>query len=79
MQFNDNINSSIKLQRLDTGKTVELVYNPSQIAQDPQVGSLMQKIMQNNATPDDRKLFGQLWQKRVEAIFQNISKVITIG
>ena len=79
MQFNDNINSSIKLQRLDTGKTVELIYNPSQIAQDPQVGSLMQKIMQNNATAEDRKLFGQLWQKRVEAIFQNISKVITIG
>jgi len=79
MQFNDNINSSIKLQRLDTGKTVELIYNPSQISQDPQVGSLMQKIMQNNATEEDRKLFGQLWQKRVEAIFQNISKVITIG
>ena len=74
MQFNDDINSSIKLQRLDTGKTVELIYNPSQIAQDPQVGTLMQKIMQNNATPaQDRKLFGQLWQKRVRS---NFSKYI---
>jgi len=78
MKFNADINSSIKLQRLDTGKTVELIYNPSQIAQDPQVGPLMQKIMQNNATQEETKLFGQLWQQRVEAIFANISKVITV-
>ena len=79
MQFNADITSSIKLQRLDTGKSVELIYNPSQIAQDPQTPQLMQKIMQNNATQEETKLFGQLWQNRVEAIFQNISKVITIG
>ncbi|MDC0933800.1 FmdE family protein [Arcobacteraceae bacterium] len=78
MQFNANITSSIKLQRLDTGKSVELIYNPSQISQDERVPQLMQKIMQNTATPEDKKLFGQLWQKRVEAIFANISKVITI-
>ena len=78
MKFNDSINSSIKLQRLDTGKSVELVYNPSQIAQDPRTGELMQKIMQNTATNEDKKLFGILWQERVEKIFQNISKVITL-
>ena len=27
MKFNDNINSSMKLQRLDTGKCVEIIYN----------------------------------------------------
>jgi hypothetical protein len=78
MQFNDTINSSIKLQRLDTGKTVELVYNPSSIEQNPQVMPLMQKIMQNNATAQDKKLFGALWQERVENIFNNIPKVITV-
>lgn len=78
MKFNADITSSIKLQRLDTGKSVELIYNPSQIAQDPQTPQLMQKIMQNQATQEEMKLFGQLWQKRVEAIFQNISKVITV-
>jgi len=78
MQFNAEISSSIKLKRLDTGKTVELVYNPSSIEQNPQVGTLMQKIMTNTATKEDKKLFGILWQERVEKIFQNISQVITL-
>ena len=78
MKFNDSITSSIKLQRLDTGKTIELVYNPSKISQNPQVGPLMQKIMQNQATADDKKLFGELWQERVKNIFKNISEVITV-
>jgi len=78
MQFNAEISSSIKLQRLDTGKTVELVYNPSSIAQNPQTGPLMQKIMQNIATPEEKKLFGTLWQERVENIFKNIPQVIKV-
>lgn len=78
MKFNAEITSSIKLQRLDTGKSVELIYNPSEIEQDPRTPQLMQKIMQNNATQEEMKLFGQLWQKRVESIFANISKVITV-
>lgn len=78
MQFNAEISSSIKLQRLDTGKTVELIYNPSSIEQNPQVGTLMQKIMQNIATPEEKKLFGILWQERVENIFKNIPQVIKV-
>jgi len=78
MQFNAEISSSIKLQRLDTGKTIELVYNPSNIAQNPQVGTLMQKIMQNIATQEEKKLFGTYWQERVENIFKNIPQVITV-
>jgi len=78
MQFNAEISSSIKLQRLDTGKTVELVYNPSSIAQNPQVGTLMQKIMQNIATPEEKKLFGTYWQERVENIFKNIPQIIKV-
>jgi len=78
MQFNAEISSSIKLQRLDTGKTVELVYNPSSIGQNPQTGPLMQKIMQNIATPEEKKLFGTYWQMRVENIFKNIPQVISV-
>ncbi len=78
MQFHADINSSIKLQRLDTGTSVELLYNPSKVAQDPKTSELMQKIMQNKATLEEKKLFAQLWQKRVENIFANISEVITI-
>jgi len=78
MKFNDNINASIKLQRLDTGKFVELMYNPSIIMPPEDMQPLMQKIMKNNATEDEKLLFGKLWQKRVEDIFKNIPKVITV-
>ncbi len=78
MKFNDDISSSIKLQRLDTGNTVEVIYNPSDIQGNPQQQVLMQKIMQGSANHDERIEFGKLWQQRVEDIFLNISKVITI-
>ncbi len=78
MKFNDNISSSIKLQRLDTGKEVEVIYNPSSIPGNPMQQELMQKIMQGIATPEEKLSFGKLWQQRVENIFANIDKVITV-
>jgi hypothetical protein len=78
ISFNANIDSSIKLQRLDNGNSVEVIYNPSQIPGNPLQQELMQKIMQGVATPQERISFGKLWQERVENIFANISKVITI-
>jgi len=78
MKFNDSIDSSMKLQRLDTGKIVEVIYDPSGIPPNPKQMQIMQKIMQNNATNEEKKEFGILWQQRVENIFKNIDKVIKI-
>jgi len=78
MKFNDDIDSSMRLERLDNGKSVEIIYNPSMIQGDPIQQQLMQKIMQGVATDDDKKLFGEVWQERVENIFKNIDQVITI-
>lgn len=78
MQFNSSITSSVKLQRVDTGESVELIYDPSNIEQNPQIPVLMQKIMQKKAHPDALQLFGKLWQERVQNIFANADKVITI-
>jgi hypothetical protein len=78
MKFNDDISSSIKLKRLDTNKTVEVTYDPNPILPNPLMFDLMQKIMQNDATPEETITFGKLWQERVENIFANIDKVITI-
>ena len=79
MKFNnDEISSSVKLQRLDNGNSVEVVYNPSSIPGNPMQQQLMQKIMQGVATPEERLDFGKLWQQRVENIFNNIDNVITI-
>jgi formylmethanofuran dehydrogenase subunit E len=78
MKFNDDIPSNVKLTRWDTGKSVEVFYNHNVIAGNPLQQQLMQKIMQNIATDDERKMFGQLWQERVENIFNNIDKVIEV-
>jgi len=78
MEFDSNISSSVKFQRLDTGKSIEVIYDPSSIQGNPLQQQLMQKIMQNIATPEDKENFGKLWQERVENIFKNINTVITI-
>ncbi|MBD3841519.1 MAG: hypothetical protein IE909_06475 [Campylobacterales bacterium] len=78
MRFNDNHGSSVIFQRIDNEKTVELIYDPSSINGDPNISLLMQKMMQGIATQEEKKLFGILWQKRVESIFQNIDKVIRV-
>ncbi len=78
MKFNDNISSSVKLQRLDTGKIVEVIYNPNIINSNTLQSQLMEKILKETATHDDKILFGKIWQERVAEIFQNKEKVITI-
>ena len=78
MKFNDTIQASAKFQRLDTGKSVEVIYDPSSIQGNPAINTLMQKMMQNNATIQDKQEFKKLWQQRVEAIFNNIEKVIQV-
>ena len=79
MKFNAEISSSVKLQRLDTGKSVEVTYNPSSIPGNPLQQELMQKIMQKVATKDEKIAFGKLWQNRVENILENIDKVIVVN
>ena len=78
MEFNADIKSSVKFQRLDNGKSVEVIYNPNSIKPNPKQQNLMQKIMQGKASNDERLEFGELWQERVENIFKNIEKVINI-
>ena len=78
MEFDANISSNVQFQRLDSGAKVKVIYDPSSIQGDPLQQTLMQKIMHGLANDEDKKEFGKLWQKRVENIFQNIDKVITI-
>ncbi len=78
MEFNANINSSIKLTRIDTNESVELIYNPSSILPHKDMQMLMQKVLSGSANDDEKVLFGQLWQERVEQILINEKEVITI-
>jgi formylmethanofuran dehydrogenase subunit E len=78
MHFNANISSSIRLQRVDNGEAVELVYDPSIVEQNPQSGMLMQKILQGLATQEEKTKFAQLWQERVKKIFERMDEVVKI-
>ena len=74
MRFNSNISSSAKFTRVDNKKSVELFYNPQVVPANPNMQSLMQKLMQNSASEDEAREFGKLWQLRVEEILCNGDK-----
>ena len=76
ISFNEKIDCSARFQRLDTGKVVEITYNPNLIPANAQISSLMQKLLQNSANEEEKSEFGKLWQERVKKIFENKDKVI---
>lgn len=78
MHFNADINASARFTRVDTKEQVDVIYNPSSIPADPQMQPLMQKMMQGAANPQEIALFGKLWQKRVEKIFDNKEHVVSV-
>ncbi len=78
MDFNADISSSARFTRIDTNESVDVVYNPSQIAPNPDMQPLMQKMMQGIATDNELQEFGALWQDRVKRIFENKEDVIEV-
>lgn len=78
MDFNANINSSARFTRVDTGKSVDVYYDPSSIAPKASMQPLMQKMMSGQAQPSEIKEFGEVWQDRVKRIFENTSSVVRV-
>jgi len=78
MHFNAHINSSARFTRVDSGKSVDVTYNPSPINPNPKMMQLMQKLGSGQATEDEVKEFGTLWQDRVKRIFENINEVVEV-
>jgi len=78
MSFNSNIDSSAKFTRVDTGKSVEVLYSPADIKVNPKMMSLFPDVKSGNATKEQSIEFGRLWQDRVHRIFENIDSVIKV-
>jgi formylmethanofuran dehydrogenase subunit E len=78
MEFKSDIPSSVRFTRVDTKQSVDIFYNPNQIKVDSLMQPLMQKVLQGDATTNEKIDFARLWQERVEKIFLNIEKVIDI-
>ncbi len=79
--YNAPIQGEVALKRTDTGTKVELSYDPSIVPPEPRMKELMQKLMMGQGGPEEKKEFGQLWQKRVEKILTSKElwpKMVTI-
>ncbi len=64
--FAADIPGEVRFTRLDDGSSVTMNYDPSSVPPDPQMRPLMQKLLGGEASPDERRRFGRLWQARVE-------------
>ena len=78
MSFDSNISSSARFTRVDNGKSVDVIYDPSSIMPSPNMQPLKQKIMGGTPQPAEIKEFGELWQDRVRRIFVNTQSVIKV-
>ena len=78
MHFNADINSSARFTSVSSGKSVDVTYNPELVKPNPMMMKLMAKLTSGEATQEETKEFGVLWQERVERIFANIDVVVSL-
>lgn len=78
MSYKNEIEADMRLTRLDTNATVSITYNPASIAVDERQAPLMAKLLMVKASKEEERLFHQIWHKRVQDIFENREKVLTI-
>ena len=69
--FGSSINAEVRLTCLNTMKSVDLSYDPSLVKADEKMKPLMGKSLQGVASTEEKKIFQQLWQARVEEILLN--------
>lgn len=79
MSFSQEISSSARFTRVDTGMSVDVTYNPEPVKPNPMMMKLMSRLSSGEATQEDVKEFGKLWQERVERIFENLDAVVEVS
>ncbi len=67
LDFDADIQGVVRFTRLDTGQSVEMIYNPV-VPPDANQMPLLQKIMSHAASENDKLEFKRLWQDRVKKI-----------
>jgi len=75
MFFDRDIESNMRLTRIDTGSSVDVFYAPGKVVQP---GEIMQTVMSPNASEEQKKNFPILWQQMIEKIFANSADVISV-
>ena len=65
--FDADIRGQFRFTRLDTGKSVDVNYNPV-VPPEASQQILMQKLLTNTASEEDKEEFRKVWQERVRKI-----------
>jgi formylmethanofuran dehydrogenase subunit E len=82
LSFNEStVEGMVQLTRIDTGASVTLSSDTSQVPGSPEMMPLMQKAMQDMASETEQAQFRALWQGRVESMLLDPElqqKIITI-
>lgn len=81
LKYEAPIKGDMRFTRLDNSKSVEVMYDLSNVALSGFDGSLMQKGLQKTASKEELETFGKAWQKRVSEILlkykDEVVKVLT--
>lgn len=67
LEFDADIRGQFRFTRLDTGKSVDVNYNPV-VPPEASQQMLMQKLLTNTASGEDKEEFKKVWQERVRKI-----------
>ena len=78
IHYNQKFNGDFMFKRTDSSRDIRLNYDPSLIPSDTKVIQLMIDIEKNSATQEEQREFQKLWQQRVQKIFENADKVISV-
>lgn len=68
LSFDGAIEGTLALRRRDTGAAVEVFYHANRVPFAPEMAEVMPKAVAGTATPDELRLFRELWQGRTKAI-----------
>ncbi len=68
LAFGVPMEGEIRFTRLDTATAVETAYRPQLVPPAAETGMLLQKIQAGDATPEEQRTFGRLWQERVKRL-----------
>lgn len=68
LYFSCAIDGEVRFERLDNGASVKLAMHMGRVEAAPRTGTLLRRILEGLATPQERSEFAELWQDRVRRI-----------
>lgn len=68
LSFGVEIPGEVRFTRLDSGASIDLLYQPQRVPPDPAIAGLMPRMLSGEASAEERARFARLWQDRVRRI-----------